>query len=35
METQILRTYGHGCGEEGEVEMYGESNMEHILPYAK
>ena len=29
------QTYGHGGGEEGEGEMYGESNMELTMPYVK
>ena len=26
------QTYGHGMGEEGEGEMYGDSNMETYIP---
>ena len=29
------QTYGHRRGEEGEGEMYGESNMEITLPFVK
>ena len=29
------QTYGHGGGEEGEGEMYGESSMELKIPYIK
>ena len=29
------QTYGHGVGEEGEGEMYGESNMESYIAICK